>query len=217
MKTLKITMIHDLTCSWSPIGYRHLQRAAHSVADRLKLELYFLPYEINPGLPAGGEAISAMLQRRFNWNSEQRADYRHKLLETGRRAGVNFDFSQRTHYYNTQLGHLLMHWAEGEGQQVALNEALMEAYFTRGMALDQLEVLVDIASSAGLDADQIRADLFSEELRSGFAAKQQRVAQLDIASVPGFLIDDQHLVSGSGSVESFRELLLGEINAPVAA
>ena len=49
MQQLKIEMIHDLVCSWCPIGYRNIKQAIDILADQLSINLHFLPYELNPG------------------------------------------------------------------------------------------------------------------------------------------------------------------------
>ena len=102
-------MIHDIICSWCPIGYRNIKSALAEFESQLDVEFRFLPYELNPEMPADGERIDVHLKRRNDWNDEQFLRYREELVETARQAGLNYDFGKRTHYWNTALAHKLLH------------------------------------------------------------------------------------------------------------
>lgn len=52
MKALKIEMIHDVVCSWCPIGYANLKQALKNLA--IEADISFLPSELNPGMGPKG-------------------------------------------------------------------------------------------------------------------------------------------------------------------
>ncbi len=207
MQQLKIEMIHDLVCSWCPIGYRNIKQAVDILADQLSINLHFLPYELNPGMSMEGEDIRVQMQRKTGWDDRQVDDYRSNLVNIGHVAGVKFDFSKRTHYYNSSLGHLLMHWAESIGQQLTLNEALIPAYFEQGENISQLDSLVEIIKAAGLPVSDAIRSINDSKLIQGFERKLERVKSMRVTSIPTFLIDDRQLITGSNSVEFFVEYL----------
>jgi predicted DsbA family dithiol-disulfide isomerase len=78
-----------------------------------------------------GEGIDEHLGRRNQWSQSQLQDYRAHLLAVAEQAGVCIDFSKRTHYYNSNKAHRLIHWSEGYNRQQAMNELLIDAYFKR--------------------------------------------------------------------------------------
>lgn len=213
MKHVKVEMIHDLVCSWCPIGYNNLKGAADSLSNRIETDILFLPFELNPEMPAEGEDIAHLMHRRMGMGEQQIKNYRKNLISVGEAAGVHFDFSKRTHYYNTRVGHLVMHWAESKGKQLELNEALIPAYFSEGKNIGDMRVLNDILSSIGLDGDEARQALHQDAFSQSFKIKQQRVATLGVRSIPAFIVNDKHLVSGSNSVEFFKEMLIREATA----
>ncbi len=213
MKSVKVEMIHDLVCSWCPIGYNNLKRAANSLGDRIETDIRFLPFELNPEMPAEGEDIAHLMHRRMGMGEQQIKNYRRNLISVGEAAGVRFDFSKRTHYYNTRVGHLVMHWAESQGKHLELNEALIPAYFSEGKNVGDMRVLNDILSSIGLDGDEARHALHKDVFSQSFKIKQQRVATLGVRSIPAFIVNDKRLVSGSNSVEFFKEMLIREATA----
>ena len=206
MKTLKIEMVHDLVCSWCPIGYANLQTALNNL--NIEADMYFLPSELNPGMEAEGEAIDDHLAQRYGWSETKRNDYRTHLLAVAQAAGVKMDFSKRTHYYNTNLGHKLMHLAEAHGKQQAMNELFIHAYFKLGLDIGNTQVLLELAQQLGLDRSLTEQALASDEVSQQLSLKQKRVQQLGLASVPAFIFNESMLVSGSNSVEYFEQALI---------
>jgi len=142
-------------------------------------------------MPAEGEDIAHLMHRRMGMGEQQIKNYRRNLISVGEAAGVHFDFSKRTHYYNTRVGHLVMHWAESKGKQLELNEALIPTYFSEGKNVGDMRVLNDILSSIGLDGDEARQALHKDAFSQSFKIKQQRVATLGVRSIPAFIVNTE--------------------------
>lgn len=205
MKTLKIEMIHDVVCSWCPIGYSHIQKALRHL--NIEADFHFLPYELNPDMRVGGEAIDTYFKRRHQWDKSKLLDYRKNLQAVASSADVSIDFSRRTHYYNSAKAHQLMHWTEGHSQQQPLNELLIDAYFKRGLDISNTSILLDLVEQLGLDSSQAEQVLNSSAVDEQLLLKKQRVQQLQLSSIPAFIINDNTLISGSNSVNYFEQLL----------
>ncbi|NRB42211.1 MAG: DsbA family oxidoreductase [Pseudomonadales bacterium] len=214
MKTLKIEMIHDLVCSWCPIGYANLQQALNNL--NIEADMHFLPSELNPGMAEKGESIDEHLAQRYGWSEAKRKDYRRNLLAVAEEAGVTMDFSKRTHYYNTNQAHKLMHWSEGHRKQQAMNELLIDAYFKRGLDISNTQILLDLAEQLGLDRSLAEKALASDEVSQALLHKQKRVQKLGLSSVPAFIFNENTLVSGSNSVEYFEQTLIALTQKEVA-
>jgi len=206
VKILKIEMVHDVVCSWCPIGYANLQQALHNLD--IEADIHFLPYELNPDMKPKGEAIDDHLSGRYQWSQAKRREYRKHLLVEAKEAGVSMDFSKRTHYYNTNKAHRLMHWCEGYNRQKAMNELLIDAYFKRGLDISNTQVLLDLVEQLGLDRSQAEQALISKELTQQLLLKQERVQTLGLTSVPAFIFNEHTLINGSNSVEYFEQAIL---------
>lgn len=203
MKQIKIEMIHDLVCSWCPIGYSNLKQALHNL--NIEADWYFLPFELNPDMPPEGEKINDHLARHYHWNETKLIEYRAHLLGFANEAGVKMDFSKRTHYYNSHNAHLLMHWCESINQQQAMKERLMKAYFEQGIDIGQMENLLNLVTDLGLDPSSAKAFMESKEAKLMLMTKQERVSKIGLSSVPAFIINDNVLITGSNSVSIFEE------------
>ena len=212
MKTLKIEMIHDIVCSWCPIGYSNIQKAIANLG--IEVDFHFLPFELNPQMPGEGEGIASYFKRLQGWNSATLLDYQTTLVTTAKNAGVIIDFSKRTHYYNTKNAHKLIHWAEQFNKQSAVNECLIKAYFEQGLDISNTQVLLDLVEPLGLSRSQAEQALNSAETHQQMQLKKRRVQQLDLSSVPAFMFNQDILVSGSNSVEYFEQAITAIIQQP---
>ena len=196
-------MIHDIICSWCPIGYRNIKFALAEFESQLEVEFRFLPYELNPEMPAEGERIDVHLKRRNDWNDEQFLRYRDDLVNRAGRAGLDYDFGKRTHYWNTASAHKLLHLAEKFDKQLEMNEALIAQYFTNGVDVSDTENLVAIAATVGVDRELVLSALSSPQVAEQMAAKYARVQGFDLQSVPTLVVNNSDVLRGSNSIEFF--------------
>ena len=213
MKKLKIEMVHDIVCSWCPIGYSNIQKAIHNLA--IEVDFHFLPFELNPQMP-GGEEIASYFKRLQGWSSATLLDYQTTLVKTAKNAGVIIDFSKRTHYYNTNNAHKLIHWAEQFNKQSAVNESLIKAYFKHGQDISDIDVLLNIAEQQGLDRVSTENTLRSKQLAQALEIKFERQRRVKIRSIPVFVLNEDTFISGSHSVEFFENVLSEFIDASVS-
>jgi predicted DsbA family dithiol-disulfide isomerase len=204
---IKIEQIHDVVCSWCPIGYSNIKAALKQFDKQIEVDFKFLPYELNPQMPKEGESIEDHLKRRNNWNTEELFRYRENLVEAAAKAGLTYDFAKRTHYWNTAKAHTLIHFAEKFDKQEQINRVLIQQYFAEGLNVDDAESLANIASSVGLNRDDVMAAFTSPEIAAEMLEKRNRVRSFDVRSVPTFIINNVESVAGSNSVEFFIQYL----------
>jgi len=202
---LKIEMVHDIVCSWCPIGYNNIQMAIKNL--NLEVDFHFLPYELNPEMDENGETIAGYFKNRFGWDDHKLFDYQKSLVKTAQSAGVIIDFSKREKYYNTQKAHQLMHWSEQFNKQTELNERLIKAYFADGQDISNTDALLDIAVQVGLDRVSTENVLSSTQLMEPLDRKIERQKAFNIQSIPAFILDEKILISGSQSVAFFEDAL----------
>jgi len=203
---VKIEAIHDLVCSWCPIGRSNLKAALKILDKQIVVEIQYLPFELNPEMSSEGETIEAHLMRRNGWTKEQFIHYRTDLVDVAKEAGLIYDYSKRTHYYNTAKAHRLVHFAQAFQKQGAVVDALTEQYFTQGVNLSEDENLLGIATSVGLDRELAEWALSSAEvadISENIQHKYERVRRLGVGSVPAFIINGTELVLGANSVDYF--------------
>jgi predicted DsbA family dithiol-disulfide isomerase len=101
----------------------------------------------------------------------------------------------------------LLHWAETEGKQEALKNALFSAYFTEGRNPSDHAVLLDVVQKVGLDASRATEILESDEFAADVRGRERFYADRGIRAVPSVIINDKHLIQGGQPAEVFERAL----------
>ena len=207
--TLKIDFVSDVSCPWCAVGLGALEQALQRVGNEVKVDLHFQPFELNPQMPAGGQDINEHLAEKYGATPEQSAGTREAIRQRGAAVGFVFNMDKRSRIYNTFDAHRLLHWAElqGGGAQEALKKALFKAYFTDGLSPESHELLLRLATEAGLDATRASEILAGNAYAAEVRAREQFYLQRGISSVPAVIINDKHLISGGQPVEVFEQAL----------
>ncbi|EPM71511.1 2-hydroxychromene-2-carboxylate isomerase [Pseudomonas syringae pv. theae ICMP 3923] len=199
---LKIDFISDVSCPWCVIGLRSLDQALEALVDEVQAQIHFQPFELNPNMPAEGQDIKEHIAEKYGSTPEQIEAIHETIRERGAELGFTFGKGERR-IYNTFDAHRLLHWAEQEGKQPALKQALFVAYFSELKDPSNHQTLADVAQKVGLDRLRAQAILDSDEFASDVREAEQLWTSRGITSVPTMVFNDQYAVSGGQPVEVF--------------
>jgi predicted DsbA family dithiol-disulfide isomerase len=204
---LKIDFVSDVSCPWCVIGLKSLETALKSLDGEVAAELHFQPFELNPQMGAEGQDIMEHIAQKYGSTPTDMERNRENIRARGAELGFEFNMQRRGRIYNTFDAHRLLHWAEAEGKQEALKNALFAAYFTEGRNPSDHAVLVDVAQKVGLDANRAAAILESDEFAADVREREKFYADHGIRAVPSVIINDQHLIQGGQPAEVFEKAL----------
>lgn len=209
MTRLKIDFVSDIACPWCAVGLGALEMALTRLEGEVQADLHFQPFELNPHMPPGGQDLAEHLTQKYGSTPEQQAQIRRTISARGAEVGFEFHPDGRGRVYNTFQAHRLLHWAQsqGEGAQLALKKAFLQAYQGRAECIEDEAVLLAAVAAAGLDVAAARAVLASDAHTAEVRERQQWYAQAGIRSVPAIVINDRHLISGGQPVEVFEQAL----------
>ena len=129
-----------------------------------------------------------------------------RMIEAGAQNGVVLRFD-KARPGNTFDAHRLLHLAAERGVQHDLKERLLKATFTRGAEIADHDVLGAVAADAGLDSGEAHRVLASDAFAAEVRADEQRAADLDIRSVPFFVINGTFGVSGAQPPDVLLQVL----------
>lgn len=207
---MKIDLVSDVVCPWCVVGLKSLDIALQRLGPSFEpVELSFQPFELNPQMPPEGEDISEHLARKYGLTPEQVKTNQQAIRERAAAVGFDFRMDKRSRTWNTFDTHRLLHWAHevNPAQQRALKEALFSAYFTEGLNPGSHEVLLRLCGEVGLDGDIAQAILNSDRYAAEVREAEAFWQQAGIRSVPAFIINDKHLISGGQPPEVFEQAL----------
>jgi predicted DsbA family dithiol-disulfide isomerase len=205
---LKIDFVSDVSCPWCVIGLLALQQALERLGGKVQADVHFQPFELNPQMPAEGQDIQEHLHEKYGSSPEQAAQVRENIRQRGAELGFTFNLQGRSRIYNTFDAHRLLHWAELEGHQLALKQALFRAYFSEGENPSSAELLVRLAGEVGLDQTRAAGILAGDEFANEVRAAEEAYQGNGIHAVPAIIINDRHLLQGGQPVEVFERALL---------
>jgi len=194
-------MTSDFICPWCWIGHQNLKMAiAEAGVDADAVQMQFIPFELNPDLPKEGVNRKAYRSRKFgSWERSQAMDA--EVVRAGERAGLTFNYDQVLVTPNTRLAHRLMRWAASQDECNApaeLADAIFTAYFSQGRDIGNVEVLLEITASVGLDADAAAKFLDSGAGEQEVVDQAQLAQRLGTRSVPEFsLMSGRIVISGA--------------------
>lgn len=202
-KLLKIEIVSDVSCPWCIIGYTSLSLALNKLAPKISAQIAWLPFELNPDMPAEGQQMGEHLHEKYGSSKEDIDQARNMITERGAALGFQFNFRDEGRIYNTFNAHRLLYWSRQHEKQTELQLALFRLYFTEGGNPGNAGELVQAAARAGLPADEARkildSDLFAQEVR----AEEAKYPAMGIHSVPTFIINDQYRFIGGQPVDEF--------------
>lgn len=198
--TLRIDIISDVVCPWCFIGKRHLDsalemyRSQHPEAEQPLVR--WLPFQLNPDIPAQGMARGEYTTRKFGGPERVREIYS-RVEIAGANAGIAFAFNRITVQPNTLQAHRVIHFAAREGRQHAVVESLFAGYFLEGRDLSDDAALADLAQRGGLDREAVLRYLATDQDRSLIEQQDRRARQVGIEGVPFFIVAERFGVSGA--------------------
>ena len=204
---LKIDFVSDVSCPWCAVGLGALQAAIAELGDEVAVELRFQPFELNPAMAREGEDVIEHIAAKYGSTPAQIAQSQQAITQRGAEVGFTFNLDKRQRIYNTFDAHRLLHWAEGEGRQLALKEALLKAYFTDGANPSDHAVLLEVATEVGLDAARAAELLSSDEYATEVRQREEFYQRNGVHAVPSVIINEQHLIQGGQPASVFAQAL----------
>ena len=165
----------------------------------------WLPFQLNPDLPATGIARKDYIERK--WGANRGSEVYARVASAGKQVGIDFAFESIAVQPNTLEAHRLLHYAEQNDVQDEMAEVLFQAYFIDGANLTDRDTLVDLALRAGLDADAAEAYLASDTDRDVIAQADVEARTAGIGGVPFFIFNRKVGVSGTQEADALLQAM----------
>jgi predicted DsbA family dithiol-disulfide isomerase len=210
-----VDIVSDTICPWCYIGKRRFERAL-ALSGRNDVAISWRPFQLNPDMPPEGMTRDDYIRAKFGGGDRPRQIYQ-AIAESGREAGIEFQFSRIRRTPNTVLSHRLIYWSAKQERQDEIVGELFRAYFEDGLDIGSLEVLADCARRAGLNEEFARKYLESDDGRQEVVASDVYARRLGINGVPCFIVNRKYAVSGAQPPSAFVEVFnLAERDAATA-
>jgi predicted DsbA family dithiol-disulfide isomerase len=212
---VRIDVVSDIVCPWCFIGKKRLEQAIALQPD-IPVEVHYRPYFLNDWIPREGIPRVDYLTTKFG-GPDRYKEIAGRVQAAAAAEGLVYDADNIKSQPNTTDAHRLIRWANGIGKAGAMKQRLMDLYFTEGADLTNKAVLVQAAAEVGLDPEDIRAALESEQDVDAVTQEAESAKEAGIQGVPMFIFGGRFAVSGAQSPEYLAEAIARTAQAGNAA
>ena len=202
---IQLDIFSDPICPWCYIGKAFLDRALEQNADH-PFAVRWLPFMLNPMMPAGGMDRRQYLEDKFGGKAGAVQAYA-PVVEKAQEAGLVLNLDRIARTPSTVDAHRLIHWAGIEGRQTAVVSALFRAYFVDGRDIGDAEVLADVADGTGMDASLVLRLLNTDEDRREIVERDASARGMGVTAVPTFIVAGRHAVPGAQPPELWTRVI----------
>jgi predicted DsbA family dithiol-disulfide isomerase len=209
---MRIEIFSDVICPWCFIGKRRFETAISRLRDRgvdVQVDYMFRPFQLDPTAPTDSPTPAKDAYAKKFGGPERATEILDHVTSVAAQDEITFnmDIAVRA---NTFLAHRLLSYAlkqHGAAVQIPLKERIMDAYFTDGKNIGDIDVLADCAESAGIDRIEAHTFLSGDELVDEVRSEIAEAAEYGVTAVPTFIINGQWSVPGAQDVEMFERII----------
>jgi predicted DsbA family dithiol-disulfide isomerase len=203
MTKLRVDVWSDIACPWCYVGKRHLQVALERFPHRNEVEVVWRAFELDPSAPRERDRTTTYAERlakKYGSGAHEAQARIDRMVDIARADGLVFDF-ERIRPGNTFDAHRILHLAHERGVQDAVKERFLRAYLSEGEAIGSPDALLRLAAEAGLDPDEIRGTLGSDDYTREVRQDETEAHELGIEGVPFFVLGGHYAISGAQPAE----------------
>ena len=198
-----IDVVSDVICPWCFLGKRRLDVALAAMDKDVFIR--WRPYMLDPTIPPQGLDRQEYLLNKFG--PERLQTIHDPLIEAGKEIGVPYNFDLISRTPNTLDAHRLIRWAHTVERQTEMVERLFMAYWSEGKDVGDRDVLAQCAGEAGINAQQIRELLDTEQDVAETRAEIEHATNIGVTGVPTFILAQSYALVGAQSPEVLADAI----------
>lgn len=204
---MEIAIWSDYVCPFCYIGKRRLEQALEETGYASQANLQLKAYQLDASTPeVVTESMYESLARKYRTSIEQARSMTANVTEQAKSVGLDYNFEEMKGA-NTARAHRLVKFADTQEKGYVLGESLLKAHFLDGQNINDIEVLVKLATDVGLDETEARRVVESNEFFPQIQIDQTEAAQIGIQGVPFFVLNNKYAISGAQPIEVFKEAI----------
>ena len=204
---MKIEIWSDIACPFCYMGKRKFDIAFAQFEGSEDVQIEWKSFLLNPELKTDpNRSIFQYLSEIKGFPEEQARQMMTQITESGSAIGLDYHFDQVV-LANTVKAHQLLHEARIQGFQHEMEERLFEAHFVEGKNIDDVNILVNLASEVGMNITALDVKILSGQYTTELEADIELAQQFGVRGVPFFVFDRKYAVSGAQEPETFLKTM----------
>ena len=194
-------------CPFCYIGKRRFEDALQQFAHKDEVEVEWKIFKLNPDLVTDLSITTAQyLADRKGFTIDHAHQMQNHVTQMAAEVGLDYNFDKAV-VANSFDAHRFAHLAKQKGLGDEAEEALFKAYFTDTKNIADAEVLAQLGTEIGLDAEEVKQTLSTDKFATDVNHDVAESQQLGISGVPFFVMDIKYGVSGAQAVPVFLQTL----------
>ncbi|NML57320.1 DsbA family oxidoreductase [Chryseobacterium cheonjiense] len=204
---MKVEIWSDVMCPFCYIGKNNFEKALEDLPFKDEIEVEWKSFQLDPTLdPDQTKTTFEYFREKKGFPEAQAKQMIGQVSQMGIKSGIKFNFDKAL-ITNTFSAHKLLHLAKKYKKANEMEEALFIAHFIEGKNVGHIDTLVAIAGSLGINTDEARQVLTSEEFNDEVKNDFSEAGSHGISGVPFFILNGKYSVSGAQPVEFFANAL----------
>ncbi|MEN9441260.1 MAG: dithiol-disulfide isomerase [Bacteroidota bacterium] len=205
---MKIEIWSDIMCPFCYIGKRHFESALKQFSHAENVQIEWKSFQLDPTIPKMDERVDVYqyLADKKGMSLEQSKAMHENVIQMAKNAGLDYNFDIAV-VGNSKDAHRLIQFAKTKELGDQAEEALFKAYFTDGKNMADLNDLVEIGTSIGLESQELKTILESDAFAYEMTQDIQEAQNIGVQGVPFFVFDRKYAISGAQPVEAFLQTL----------
>ena len=194
---LRLRLVSDYICPWCYIGFTRIER----LRTEFDIQLEACAYELRPGIPPEGTLREEL---RIQSGRVYPSGYIENLIATAADCGI--EMKRPALVPNTRLAHEATEFGSEHGKLWEVHRALFAAYFEHERNIGDVEVLRDVAASAGLDSDELRDALTDRRYAAEVEQQLAWARAAGVTGVPTAIFNEKFALVGAQDYDAVRDI-----------
>lgn len=204
---MQVKIWSDVRCPFCYIGKKKFEAALEKFPQKDQIEVVWKSFQLDPTLKTDTSLSTLDYFIKTKGVSEEQARQMFSgATQMAKESGINFNLEESIPA-NSFMAHRLIQLAKSKSLGNQIEEALFKAHFEEAKNIDNIKVLLQVATSIGMNAEEaetmLEADDFAYEVRQD----EMEGRNIGVRGVPFFVFDDKYAVSGAQSSEVFLQNL----------
>ncbi len=206
---MKISYWIDYNCPYSYIGITRLNKAIDELdLDDVKIDVHAFELDQNAPETCQKSTLNRFIEK-YNMSKEDAQKEIDKITKWGLDDGLDMNY-EKCRFTNTRDAHRLTKLAIQSNDQDKinkLNKLLFEAYFSKNLELSDKDLLLNLATDAGLNIDEVKEVLNSNKFDNEVELDERVAIDTGIQGVPYFIFNNKYPIPGVLPASEFINVL----------
>lgn len=204
---LKVEVWSDFVCPFCYIGKRHLEKALEQFPHKENVTIEYRAYELDQHAEkTPKQTIHESLAHKYSMSVDKAMKMNESVRVRATEVGLTYNFDLMKPA-NTFDAHRVTKFASFQGKEEEMTERLLKGYFTDSELIGDHDTLVDLASDVGLNREEVRKVLESDDYSDDVRHDEKVAKQIGVEGVPFFVFNEEYAISGAQPINFFIEVI----------